>query len=145
MRALLGTMATVFLLGCANMAANGPLFTNVEAAPTTSALVYVYRAHENSNRNAFPYLHINGIQKAPLKDAGYLVYQLPPGPARFEVIGSAWSWGASDMAVNPTLVAGKKYFFELRSTPTFTGMLYTFKEVPELQARAQLVATSLSQ
>jgi hypothetical protein len=126
--------------------ATGPKFSGLQPAPSNAALVYVYRPHFYSNRNAYPYLYIDGVQKEVMRDSGYLVYQVEPGERKIEIKGSMMIWGPRELTLHPTLAAGNRYFFELRSdNPAFREMQYVFRQVSEAEALAELGSLSLSE
>jgi hypothetical protein len=95
--------------------ATGPKFDGLRAGTTAKATVYVYRVHEFGNRNAYPYVYIDGVKRSPLRDNGYVVLEVDAGPHLVEVRGDLLTWNTGKLRVASDFRAGEKYFFEMTS------------------------------
>lgn len=93
-------LTTLLLAACA---ASGPQFRGLKPTVSTNAAVYLFRPHHFPDRNVFPYVFVDGTKRDPLRDSGYVVYQLSPGEHSIEVIGDYWTWNSVSLKLSPTL------------------------------------------
>jgi len=145
MKALIWLFIATCLFGCA---ATVPKFENLQSTKSTVAVVYIYRMHNHSDRNAYPYIYIDGIQRDRLRDNGYVIYELEPGKRKISIESKgSLIWNAKNSFVlEPTLDANNLYFFELSvSSESRFEVFYSFQQVSELEALQKLKTLNLSQ
>jgi len=86
MRTLLMPMLLILLTGCA---AAGVPFTPETHTGGNKVVVYVYRPSLAVNCCVAPYIFINGEKQSQLKNGGYLLFILDPGPISLEAVNEA--------------------------------------------------------
>lgn len=135
-----------FLSGCA--ATGVPFATPVDPL-VGEAVVYVYRLHNQAFRNVYPKVYINGEERGPLKNEGFLVLRMPPGPAELAVKGDGMIWVKSTVVIKPTLAARSVHFFRYSVSWQRDGpkdvIRVVVESVPREQALAELKTTRMSE
>ena len=137
-RAVLGLLPVLILAGCAT--ANGPAFTQVQAAPAGMAQLYLYRKSALYAVGA-AYAVTNVQTKEALGElynASYLVLPLKAGK---QVISVAEGGFASNKTFEVQAEAGKNYFVEYDSSKGLLlglGILSGSAAKTETQALADL-------
>lgn len=97
------------LVGCA---APGPIFEPL-AQKEESAVLYIYRPSKFAGGGTYPHIYIDGKEKFPLRNGGYLSFYLSPGEYTIESKGKDWKWDLPDSSVKVTLEKGEIYYIKL--------------------------------
>lgn len=98
------------IVGCA--AAPGPNFEPLVDKPN-EAVLYVYRPSKMRGSGTYPHIYVDGIEKSPLKNGGYIALYLPPGEHVILSKGKDWKWDLPDSSVKLTVTSGETYFVKL--------------------------------
>jgi len=147
---LLLVVAAVLVQACS---APGPVFEQ-RLMQDNSAVLYVYRAKRFKGGGVYPYIYVDGEMKAPLKNGGYLAFDLEPGRHKIEAIGRDWKWDLPAKSVELVARAGKDYYIRLDYNVSIDGssngnvlvMNYGagFGPVPEATGSEQIKKLKLS-
>jgi hypothetical protein len=100
-------VATVLLIG--GCAATGARFSPEPAVGNGKALVYVYRPSIAVNCCVAPYIFINSQKQGQLKNGGYLVVAVDPGPLTVEAVNETVGFKSLKLTVNA--MPGQSYYF----------------------------------
>ena len=130
--------------------ATGPVFTRIEPPFDGKATIYVFRKSDlYSFGGIFPDMKIDGNGKYPLKNNGYLRFEVDPGKHRIEIISELKlsqlvTWPYRDITVDATAGGVNYVVYDVRTDGKEgnTTLLQTaFFELTEAQALPILAQT----
>ncbi len=102
-------LAPLLFFGCA---APGPMFEPM-IKKEDMATLYIYRPKKFSGGGTYPHIYVNGKEKAPLRNGGYIASYLEPGEYTIESKGKDWKWDLPDSSVSVSVAEGNTYYIKL--------------------------------
>lgn len=108
-RYVFSTVTVLLLFACA---APGPVFEPMIQKEGVATL-YIYRPKKFKGGGTYPHIYLNGVEKAPLRNGGYISAHLAPGEYTIESKGKDWKWDLPDSSVKISVAEGKTYYIKL--------------------------------
>lgn len=132
------------LMGCS---AAGPKFVSsqMESVSSTSSHVYIFRESEFFQSGSYPGIKIDGEKVGALRNGGYIVAKVDPGPHRILV-----DWGGPPTRFKISTEGGKRHYVRVAiETTSVSGSSISWRisvnEVPEPKALEALSALNFSE
>ncbi len=93
-------------------AAPGPIF-EMQTLKENSSILYVYRVKQFKGGGMYPHIYVDGKLQGPLRNGGYLAFDLKPGKHKIEAIGDDWKWDLPAKSVELNSEIGQTYYIRL--------------------------------
>ena len=108
-RSIFTTLSFLLLVSCA---APGPVFQPMIEKDGVATL-YIYRLKKFKGGGTYPHIYVNGKEKAPLRNGGYISTYLNPGEYTVLSRGKDWKWDLPDSRVKIAVEPGVTYYIKL--------------------------------
>lgn len=142
--AIISATSIAALLGCS---AAGPKFVagEMESVSAMSSHVYILRESEFFQSGVAPLVKIDEKEVGVLRNGGYIVAKVDPGPHRIRV-----EWGPVPRRFKISTEAGKRHYVRIGTeTVSVSGTSFSWRvavdEIPEAKALDALSALNLSE
>lgn len=101
---------STLLFGCS---ASGPMYEPLQSADN-NAVLYIYRLPKFFRSAAYPWVYLDGVEQAPLKNGGYLAFEIPPGKHVLSVKGKSLDqWDFADQKISLIASPNQEYFVKI--------------------------------
>lgn len=146
------TVSVACLLSISGCNAGGQKFSETTTfIKNSESAIIVYRPNSLVAAALYPHIYLNEKKTSPLKNGGFIVYNVSPGEHLVEAQGSALDIGVfhKRRSVRININKGETSYIRLSPTLTgFAGQTATFKsyfaEIPEKIALSELENLRLS-